>query len=101
MKSGAPSLDRLLRSAATAPAAASAPLPFAVEARVLAAWREGSGESELMAVIRLLRRGFALASGIALVVAMGSLLVSRQPVQNVAVEEFALSSDAIIFALAQ
>lgn len=101
MKSGPDPLDRLLRSAATAPSPATEPLPFAVQARVLAAWRQGEGDSELLAVARLLRRGFALATGIALVVVTGSLFVANQPPQSLAVEEFALSSDTITFALAQ
>lgn len=101
MKSGHDPLERLLRSAAAVPAPAVKPLPFAVEARVLAAWRQGGGDSELLAVAQLLRRGFALATGIALVAATGSLFVTRQPPQNLAVEEFALSADAITFALAQ
>lgn len=101
MKSGHDPLERLLRSASAISAPAVKALPFAVEARVLAAWRQGGGDSELLAVARLLRRGFALATGVALLVAAGSLFVTSQPPQNQAVEEFALSSDAITFALAQ
>ncbi len=101
MKSGHDPLERLLRSAAAVPAPAVKPLPFAVEARVLAAWRQGGGDSELLAIARLLRRGFALATGVALVVATTSLFVTSQSPQNLAVEEFALSADAITFALAQ
>jgi len=101
MKSGHHPLDRLLRSAAAVPAPAVEPLPFAAEVRILAAWRQGDGDSETLAIARLLRQGFGLATGVALLVAAGSLFVANQTSQNLAVEEFALSSDAITIAFAQ
>ncbi len=84
---------RLLRNAAAAPvpaASASPALPFAVEARVLAAWRtsraEGSGE--IAGLLRFFRYGFACACAVA-IVAVG---LSWRGVQSEATDEFALSN---------
>jgi len=93
-------LGRLLRNAATAPvpsASAALPstsaapaLPFAVEARVLAAWRtsrsEGSGE--IAGLLRFFRYGFACACAVA-IVAVG---LSWRGMQSEATDEFALSN---------
>ena len=82
---------RLLRNAATVPKSDDGPvLPFAVEARVLAAWRtsraEGSGE--IAGLLRFFRYGFACACAIA-IVAVG---LSWRGVQSEATDEFALSN---------
>ncbi len=62
------SLDRLLRSAAAAQQPAAAVMPYAVEARTLAAWRaRGSAGSEFAAGLRLLRYGLGVACAVALV----------------------------------
>lgn len=84
-------LGRLLRNAAAAPApAASAALPFAVEARVLAAWRAGraEGSGEIAALLRFFRYGFACACAVA-IVAVG---LSWHGVQSEATDEFALTN---------
>ena len=62
-------LERLLRSAAAAhPEAVDATLPYAVEARVLAAWRHrGAAGPDLVAAFRLLRFGLGIACAVALV----------------------------------
>ena len=93
-------LGRLLRNAASAPtpaasaglplAPAAPALPFAVEARVLAAWRtsraEGSGE--IAGLLRFFRYGFACACAVA-IVAVG---LSWRGVQSEATDEFALTN---------
>ena len=84
-------LGRLLRNAAAAPVpAAAAGLPFAVEARVLAAWRTGraEGSGEIAALLRLFRYGFACACAVA-IVAVG---LSWRGVQSEATDEFALTN---------
>jgi hypothetical protein len=62
-------LERLLRSAAAAnPSTVATALPYAVEARVLAAWRRrGTAGSDLASALRLLRYGLGIACGVALV----------------------------------
>ena len=81
---------RLLRNAAAAPkAAATAELPFAVEARVLAAWRAGRAEGgDLAAVLRFFRYGLAAACAVALV----AVSLSWRGVQSEATDEFALTN---------
>ena len=62
------SLDRLLRSASAAKLPAAAAMPYAVEARTLAAWRaRGGAGSEFAAGLRLLRYGLGVACAVALV----------------------------------
>ena len=82
---------RLLRNAATAPMpAASAGLPFVVEARVLAAWRtsRADGSGDIAGLLRFFRYGFACACAVA-IVAVG---LSWRGVQSEATDEFALSN---------
>ena len=85
---------RLLRNAATVPKSDDGPvLPFAVEARVLAAWRAGragraDGSGEIAGLLRFFRYGFACACAIA-IVAVG---LSWRGVQSEATDEFALSN---------
>lgn len=94
-------LARLLKSAAAAPAPALTPLPFAVEARVLAAWRRVEPDSELAALVALFRRGLACACGVAALVSVLCWLNFNQTNNSLAVEDFALSADAITLALAR
>jgi hypothetical protein len=101
MKSPQNALDRLLKSAAAAPLRVPAPLPHGFEGRVLAALRPGQPDSELAAILALVRRGLALACGLSALVAALCWLNLNRPVQNLAVEEFALSADAMNLALAQ
>jgi hypothetical protein len=101
MNSPQNALDRLLKSAAAAPLRARAPLPFGFEGRVLAALRAGQSDSELAATLALFRRGLAFACGLTALVTAVCWLSLNQPVQNTAVEEFALSADAMNLALAQ
>jgi hypothetical protein len=94
-------LDRLLKAAAAAPKPTASPLPFAVEARVLAAWRRGEPDSELAALVSLFRRGLACACGVAMLVTT-LCWFGREPAgASLTVEEFALSADAITLALAR
>jgi hypothetical protein len=61
-------LDRLLRNASAARQAAPSEMPFAVEARVMAAWRQSrGGVSDFAAGLRLLRYGLGIACAVALV----------------------------------
>ncbi len=101
MNSPQNALDRLLKSAAAAPLRAPAPLPFGFEGRVLAALRTGQSDSELAAILALFRRGLAFACGLTALVTAVCWLSLNQPVQNIAVEDFALSADAMNLALAQ
>lgn len=94
-------LERLLKSAAAAPAPATRPLPLGFEGRVLAALRTGETDSELTAIIALFRRGLAFACGLTALVTAICWLSLNQPAQNLAVEEFALSADAMNLALAR
>lgn len=101
MKSLDTQLERLLKSAAAASAPSVAPLPFAVESRILAAWRRDSPDSELAAIVALFRRGLACACGVAAVVAAVCWFNVETASNTLAVEEFALSADAITLALAR
>lgn len=94
-------LERLLTSAAAAPARATRPLPHGFEGRVLAALHNGDTESELAAILALFRRGLAFACGITALVTAICWFNLKQPAQNLAVEEFALSADAMNLALAR
>lgn len=94
-------LDRLLKSAAAAPRRAPAPRPCGLESRVLAALRRGQPDSELAAILALFRRGLAFACGLTALVSVLCWLNLNQPAQNLAVEEFALSADAMNLAFAQ
>ena len=62
-------LERLLRSAAAArPSTADDALAYAVEARVLSAWRRrGTAGSDFASALRLLRYGLGIACCVALV----------------------------------
>lgn len=94
-------LARLLKSAAAAPAPGVLPLPFAVESRILAAWRQEAPDSELAAIVALFRRGLVCACGVAALVAAVCWFNVETASNSLAVEEFALSSDAITIALAR
>jgi hypothetical protein len=88
---------RLLRNAATAPkTAATSALPFAVEARVLAAWRAGRAEGDdLGAVLRFFRYGLAAACAVALL----AVAFSWQGVESARSDEFALTNAEINVAM--
>lgn len=73
-------LQRLLRAAAAAPAAPVGELSFAVESRVLSAWRQRDVGGELAALIGLFRRGLMLASVVAVAVAFVSWQSAQEPV---------------------
>jgi hypothetical protein len=94
-------LERLLTSAAAAPARATRPLSHGFEGRVLAALRNGDTESELAAILPLFRRGLAFACGLTALVTTVCWLSLNRPAPNLAVEEFALSADAMNLALAR
>jgi hypothetical protein len=66
-------LDRLLRSAAQASPRPAGELPFAIQARVLAQSRSGLTDDAGFAVLKLLRRGLALAGALAVLTAAISL----------------------------
>lgn len=65
-------LDRLLRAAALAPAP-PAEVALGTESRVLAQWRSRRAEAEDFGPVIWLRRGFALACGLTVVIAAISL----------------------------
>lgn len=93
------SLDRLLRSAAAAPRAAEASMPYAVEARVLSAWRHRGdstlASAEFAAGLRLLRYGLGLACAVALV----TVSVTWSGTQNEADDIYAISNATANLAL--
>jgi len=61
MKANHSCLDRLLKAAAGAPRREPGELPFAVEARVLAHWRQAPAERQWLMLAPLLRRALACA----------------------------------------
>jgi hypothetical protein len=54
-------LDRLLNAAAAAPRREAGELPFAMEARVLAHWRQAPAQRQWLMLAPLLRRALACA----------------------------------------
>ncbi len=100
MKPSHDPLDRLFRSAAQAPARSPAVLPSGAEFRILAAWRRGEPDGELAAVLGLFRRGLAVACALTAVVSAVCWLNLARPTPNLAMEEFALSADALNVAFA-
>lgn len=92
-------LERLLRSAAAAAPRPVVAVPFAVETRVLAAWRRGDAESELQSVLGLFRRGLAVACGVAALVAVVSWQTSWQPA-TAETAELAAANSVLRIALA-
>jgi hypothetical protein len=94
MKNKSNNLDRLLRSAAAAPAvkAADATLPWTLEQRVLAALRSRSAEEDFSWLAPLLRRAFAAAGALVLACAFLALHSNTSTAANsAAVPEHALA----------
>ncbi len=78
MKALSDPLDRLLQSAAHAPAPPAGELPYAIETRVLASWRAGSLDDTVRSLLPLFRRGLALAGVLSvLAVAISVWLMHR------------------------
>jgi hypothetical protein len=95
-------LDRLFRAAAQAPRPAPVEVPFAVECRVLAQWRQRPADTDvwndLLNFLPLLRRGFALACALALL----SLAVSFWEMEGADVDSVEQEfTDSAIAALTQ
>ncbi len=90
-------LERLLRSAAGAAPGEASAVPFGVEARVLAAWRNTRAASEWEAVARFFRWGLGFASALAVVIVALSLHdIAREPA-----DELALSNLSVNLALSR
>jgi len=79
-------LDRLFKAAAQARRFGPAQMPFAVESRVLAQWRQGaSAADDWFSLLPLFRRSFALACALALIALAVSYLRLRQPSDEIAI----------------
>lgn len=71
MKNSSAPIDRLLRSAATAPAEAIPAMPFGFDTRVLAQWR-ATWPNDSATVIHLLRRVMFLALALIVLASAGA-----------------------------
>lgn len=89
MKTPNDPLDRLFRAAARAPQEAPATVPFPLEARVLAALRQGPRPDDWFAFLPLFRGGLAVAVGVALIALAIGLRDTTPPVNE---ESFILDS---------
>ncbi len=83
MKASRDPLDRLLKSAAHAPARPAAELPYAVETRVLASWRAGGIDDTARALLPLFRGGLALAGVLSVLAVVLSLWLMHRDTPDV------------------
>jgi len=70
MRNSGPALQRLFKAASLARQAPPAPLPAAVESKVLTAWRNTGMEDDFAHLVRLFRRAVAFA-GVVMVLSIG------------------------------
>jgi len=70
MKHDEQALERLLRAARQAPGRTQGPMPFPLEARILAGWRSGVPEDESLLLAALFRRAVIFAT-IVMVLSIG------------------------------
>lgn len=79
MKPSDDKLERLLQAAAKAPPRAADEIPFGLETRVLAQWRAGAGEDELVFLFTFLRRALV---GAGVVLALSLVWTLAQPASD-------------------
>ena len=90
MKKSDDSLQRLFRAASLAPRDKPAPLPAALESRMLAQWRAAETEDEFVILIRLFRRAVIFAGLIMVLSATWSYLESRSDAATMALASYAI-----------
>ncbi|MDB6122608.1 MAG: hypothetical protein JWQ71_1601 [Pedosphaera sp.] len=96
-------LDRLLKAAARAPQGEVAPASFAMETRVMAAWRVGRSGEDVMALISWFRRAVACGCLVMVVsLAWGySISSSQTDTANNSNEPISIADSALTMALNQ
>jgi hypothetical protein len=90
-------VDRLLRSAANAPAEPGTEAPFGFETRIVAAWRAAKGSvSDVADLSRFLRRAGLIASAVLLLASGAAYRQYRDEVKfAVPTNEYAIADSAI------
>jgi hypothetical protein len=97
MKRPANDVDRLLRSAASAPEEAPPEVPFGFDTRVVASWRSAESENDVAEISRFLGRTGAIALAVLVLAGAGAY---RQFVADAALSapqtnEYAIADSAI------
>lgn len=98
MKEAKRNLDRLLRSAANAPAEPAPETPFGFDTRVLAAWRAYNGRAgDPAEMTRFLRRIGAVAIAVLTLASAGAYQQFSDAEQKIALQtnEYAIAETAI------
>jgi len=90
-------LERLFKAAASVPQPETCGPPFALEARILAAWRTSRSAGELSGLLRFFRIGLGLAS-VLMVVIIG---ISLRNLAKEPGKEFAMPNVTMNLALSQ
>jgi hypothetical protein len=97
-------LDRLLKAAARAPQGEVAPASFAMETRVMAAWRAGRSGEDVMALISWFRRAVAcgcLVMIVSLAWGYNSISSSQADMASNSNEPISIADSALTVALNQ
>jgi hypothetical protein len=96
-------LDRLLKAAARAPQGEVAPASFALETRVMAAWRSTGSTGDTMMLISWFRRAVACACLVMLASLAWGYSVSNSPADTASSgnEPIAIADTALTVALNQ
>jgi hypothetical protein len=97
MKAKDDPLNRLFQAAASVTQPSADSPPFAMEARVLAAWRERSFDGEWAGLLRYLRMGLGFAS----VLMVGIVVLSLHDLATGPGDEFAIPTVALNLALSK
>jgi hypothetical protein len=98
MKKSDADLDRLLRSAASAPGPAAPEAPFGFETRVVALWHAANGQStDAVELTRFLQRIGALALVVVALASAGAYRQFNENEQRIAPQtnEYAIADSAI------
>ena len=91
-------VDRLLRSAASAPESSPAAAPFGFETRVVAAWRSGAnGGNDVAELSRFLRSAGAIAFAVLIVAGGAAYRQYRDETKfaSLGTNEYAIADSAI------
>ena len=90
-------LNRLFHAAANVPRVCADSPPFAMEARVLAAWREQRFDGECVGLLRYFRMGLGCASALM----VGIVVLSLHEMATGPGDEFAIPTVALNLALSK